>query len=188
MGMKEMENIVNILVGGVMNRVNLLMEQNEKLTVTSREIQSAVRMLLPNDLSRHSVSEGTKAVTLYNASLPEYGEARGGKQSRSSRAGLTFPVKRVENAIRALSTGSRVGVGSGVYLAAVLEYIVAEILEHAGTYARGDKKVRITPKHIRTALTAPKTKGFAAGEFSTLFQGVFIAGVVIRPKIVSTSD
>lgn len=43
--------------------------ENGRQTITSREIQTAVRLVLPGELAKHAVSEGTKAVTKYNASL-----------------------------------------------------------------------------------------------------------------------
>jgi histone H2B len=41
---------------------------NKKMTITSREIQTATRLILPGELSKHAVSEGTKAVSKYNGS------------------------------------------------------------------------------------------------------------------------
>ena len=41
---------------------------NFRSTITSREIQTAVRLLLPGELAKHAVSEGTKAVTKYTSS------------------------------------------------------------------------------------------------------------------------
>src|SRR6185312_8384314 len=60
------------------------------------------------------------------------GKAKGGKSvSRSSRAGLQFPVGRISRFLRKGRYGARIGAGAPVYLAAVLEYLAAEILELA---------------------------------------------------------
>ena len=40
---------------------------NKKPTLTSREIQTAVRLVLPGELAKHAVSEGTKAVTKFTS-------------------------------------------------------------------------------------------------------------------------
>ena len=54
----------------------------------------------------------------------------GGKaKSRSSRAGLQFPVGRLHRLLRKGNYAQRVGGGAPVYLAAVLEYLAAEVLE-----------------------------------------------------------
>lgn len=45
-----------------------LSHYNKKSTITSREVQTAVRLLLPGELAKHAVSEGTKAVTKYTSS------------------------------------------------------------------------------------------------------------------------
>uniref|UniRef100_A0A7M4DYQ3 Histone H2B n=1 Tax=Crocodylus porosus TaxID=8502 RepID=A0A7M4DYQ3_CROPO len=45
-----------------------LSNETYRSTITSREIQTAVRLLLPGELAKHAVSEGTKAVTKYTSS------------------------------------------------------------------------------------------------------------------------
>ena len=45
-----------------------LVHYNKRSTITSREIQTAVRLLLPGELAKHSMSKGTKAVTKYTSS------------------------------------------------------------------------------------------------------------------------
>ncbi len=46
-----------------------LARYNKKSTLTSREVQTAVRLLLPGELAKHAVSEGTKAVTKYTSAM-----------------------------------------------------------------------------------------------------------------------
>lgn len=73
-------------------------------------------------------------------------------QSRSSKAGLIFPVGRVHRLLRKGNYAQRVGAAAPVYLAAVLEYLAAEILELAGNAARDNKKTRIIPRHLQLAI------------------------------------
>ena len=59
--------------------------------------------------------------------------AKSGSKSRSSKAGLQFPVGRIHRYLK--GSAPRIGAGAPVYLAAVLEYLCAEILELAGNAA-----------------------------------------------------
>ncbi|KAJ1843482.1 histone H2A, partial [Coemansia sp. RSA 486] len=66
-----------------------------------------------------------------------------GPKSRSSKAGIQFPVGRIHRHLRRGNYAQRIAAGAPVYLAAVLEYLTAEILELAGNAARDNKKTRI---------------------------------------------
>ena len=104
---------------------------------------------------------------------------KGGKgSSRSSKAGLQFPVGRVHRHLRAGRYAARVGAGAPVYLAAVLEYLSAEILELAGNAARDNKKHRIIPRHIQLAVRNDE-------ELNKLLAGVTIAAGGVIPNIHS---
>ena len=68
------------------------------------------------------------------------------------RAGLQFPVGRIARFLKTGRHAERVGAGAPVYLAAVLEYLAAEVLELAGNAAKDNKKSRIIPRHIQLAV------------------------------------
>lgn len=68
------------------------------------------------------------------------------------RAGLIFPVGRLQRHLKNGNYAQRIGAGAPVYLAAVLEYLGAEILELAGNAARDNKKTRIIPRHLQLAI------------------------------------
>ena len=74
------------------------------------------------------------------------------RQSKAEKAGLTFPVTRIQNKIRLHRVAKRVSPGSAVYMAAILEYIAAEILELSGNACQDARKKRITPRHIMLAV------------------------------------
>mmetsp|Transcript_52678 Transcript_52678/g.115489 ORF Transcript_52678/g.115489 Transcript_52678/m.115489 type:complete len:138 (-) Transcript_52678:176-589(-) len=72
--------------------------------------------------------------------------------SKAARAGLQFPVSRFARYLKKGRYAERVGAGAPVYMAAVLEYIIAELLELAGNAAKDQKKTRIMPRHIQFAI------------------------------------
>ncbi|OQV24685.1 putative Histone H2A [Hypsibius exemplaris] len=113
------------------------------------------------------------------------GRGKGGKvktgksKSRSSRAGLQFPVGRIHRLLRKGNYGERIGAGAPVYLAAVLEYLAAEVLELAGNAARDNKKSRIIPRHLQLAIRNDE-------ELNKLLSGVTIAQGGVLPNIAPT--
>ncbi|KAJ7922598.1 histone H2A [Mycena leptocephala] len=106
-------------------------------------------------------------------------------QTRSAKAGLQFPVGRMHRLLKKGNYAQRVGAGAPVYLAAVLEYLVAEILELAGNAARDNKKKRIIPRHLQLAIRNYE-------ELSKLLGSVVISegGVVphIDPSLLPTGS
>ncbi|XP_078267525.1 core histone macro-H2A.1 isoform X1 [Rhinoraja longicauda] len=107
--------------------------------------------------------------------------SRGGKKkttkiSRSAKAGVIFPVGRMLRYIKKGHPKYRIGMGAPVYMAAVLEYLTAEILELAGNAARDNKKGRVTPRHILLAIANDE-------ELNQLLKGVTIASGGVLPNI-----
>ena len=103
-------------------------------------------------------------------------KAKKTQKTRSSRAGLQFPVGRVHSLLKKGNYGDRVGAGAPVYLAAVLEYLSAEVLELAGNAARDNKKSRIIPRHLQLAIRNDE-------ELNKLLGGVTIAQGGVLPNI-----
>ena len=109
------------------------------------------------------------------------GRGKGGKVkakavSKSVRAGLQFPVSRVHRLLKRGNYSQRTGSGAGVYLAAVMEYLAAEILELAGNAARDNKKKRVIPRHLQLAIRNDE-------ELNKLLHGVTIAQGGVLPNI-----
>jgi len=136
-----------------------ILNGQERMTVTSRQVQISVRVCLPGELAKHAVSEGTKAFTAYHSKAAgKRGAAAAGLQVPPARCARFFKLYR-----------RRLGSGAPVYMAGVLEYLIAEILELAGNAARDHKKKQITPRHIYLAVHNDE-------ELAKLFRGTIYEG------------
>merc|ERR1712019_250518 len=111
---------------------------------------------------------------------------RGGKgkastsrpMTKAARAGLQFPVGRIARFMKQGRHAERVGAGAPVYLAAVLKYLAAEVLELAGNAAKDNKKTRIIPRHIQLAVRNDE-------ELNKLLKDTTIASGGVLPYINS---
>ncbi|XP_028173400.1 histone H2A-like [Ostrinia nubilalis] len=97
-------------------------------------------------------------------------------KTRSSRAGLQFPVGRIHKILRKGNFAPRIGSGAPIYLAAALEYLAAEILELAADAARDTKKSRVVPRHILFAIRNDE-------ELNRMLSGVTISQGGVVPSI-----
>lgn len=100
------------------------------------------------------------------------------KRTRSQRAGVQFPVGRIHRHLRKGNYATRIASGAPVYLAAVLEYLTAEILELAGNAARDNKRQRIIPRHLLLAIRNDE-------ELNNLLKNVTIPDGGVLPNIQS---
>ena len=66
-GMSIMNSFINDIFERIALEASKLCRYSKKKTLSSREIQTSVRLMLPGELSKHAVSEGTKAVTKFES-------------------------------------------------------------------------------------------------------------------------
>jgi histone H2A len=136
--------------------------------LSSRDVQTAVRCVLPGELAKHAVSEGTKAVTKFTSSSSADSKPLG------PLAGLQFPVNGTGELFDGY-TGGFCSKGAAVYLSAVLEYLSAELCELAGNAARDNQTGIISPRHIMLAVRNDE-------ELNKLYLGS-VAGGGVLPHI-----
>jgi histone H2A len=169
------KNPVNDVVYGlVTEKKNKLLEKKFKTS----SISSPLHKVIQNTRSKMSTAKATTVGG--KGGKGGRGKVAGGKksQTKSSKAGLQFPVGRMGRFLKKGKYATRVGAGAPVYLAAILEYLTAEILELAGNAARDNKKSRIIPRHIQLAVRNDE-------ELNKLFGGVTIAQGGVLPNIHS---
>ena len=171
-GMAVMNSVVTDVFERLMKEARNLATYTKKATVGSKEIVAATKFILPGQLSKHAVAEGQKAVAKFESAS---GGGRGKKSvSRSSKAGLIFPVGRIARHMRKARVASRIGAGAPVFVAAVLQYITAEVLDKAkGTLKSGAK--RITPRYVNLGIMDDE-------ELKHVFSEVTIAAGGVEPN------
>lgn len=98
------------------------------------------------------------------------------EKSRSFKAGLTFPVGRLHRQLKEGQYARRVGIGAPIYLAAVLEYLTAEILELSGNLLHDEKRQRIIPRYIMIAIRSDE-------ELNKLLSHVIVAQSGVMEKV-----
>jgi histone H3/H4 len=122
----QINQLLNLLAKAICEKAHFLnskeIKSRVKKTISAREIQSSIRLILSGQLVRQAVSTATGSVVKFaNAAKSE------GRTSLQAKAGLKFPVTRTSRFFKKYNT--RVGDSASVYLASVLEYITAEILD-----------------------------------------------------------
>jgi histone H2A len=98
------------------------------------------------------------------------------KKSKASRAGLTFPPSRFQKRLKSGAYAPRIGFGAGLYMAAIIEYLCAEVLELAGNAAKDNARSRVSPRHVMLAVRNDD-------ELNRLLDRVHIANSGVIPSV-----
>eukprot|EP00923_Selenidium_pygospionis_P030741 GHVN01054543.1.p1 GENE.GHVN01054543.1~~GHVN01054543.1.p1 ORF type:complete len:159 (+),score=15.75 GHVN01054543.1:67-477(+) len=118
--------------------------------------------------------KGVKTTAAKSSSSGRKQKVKG--STKSSKAGLQFPVGRIGRFLKKGRYAKRVGSGAPVYMAAVLEYLAAELLELAGNAAKDHKKNRIVPRHLQLAVRSDE-------ELNKFLGGITICSGGVMPNI-----
>ena len=174
---------VNALMMDSLNRIvksaNELAKNTHTHTVSSRLLIFAIKSVVPGELTKHAISECTKAVTKYQSSKLS---SKAGRMSKASRAGLKFPPTRIGHMIRERASGcSRLSETASITMAATLEYLAAEVLELAGNSAYDHKHKLINNRDILLAIS----NDF---ELHKLYKNVVLPGGVVPFYIPTEKD
>lgn len=104
-----------------------------------------------------------------------------GSKSRSAKAGLIFPVGRIGRMLRKGQYARRIGASSAVYMAAVLEYLTAELLELTSKAVAEKKAKRLTPRAMTLAVRGDDDLG-------ELLKAVTLSRGGVVPSVTKAKD
>jgi len=166
------DSYVKLAHDRLIHNADLILRHSKKKTMSEREIFSAVLLAFQDDdFSMQANTAGHQAVTNYSSSSS--GDADEGRSSKSSKAGLIFPISRVKERIKNVSSveGLRVGEKTSIFLTGVLEFLTRSLVREAGLVADQHKHKRITPRDIKLAVFNNKS-------LQEITKGAFIPGGV----------
>ncbi|XP_047588707.1 histone H2B type 1-C/E/F/G/I isoform X3 [Lutra lutra] len=158
-----MNSFVNDIFERIAGEASRLAHYNKRSTITSREIQTAVRLLLPGELAKHAVSEGTKAVTnmpepAKSAPAPKKGSKKavtkaqkkdGKKRKRSRKESYSVYVYKVLKQVHPDTGISSKAMG---IMNSFVNDIFERIAGEASRLAHYNKRSTITSREIQTAV------------------------------------
>jgi histone H2A len=181
-GMAVMNSVVTDVFERLMKEASDAAKYAKKATVGHKEVIAAAKFTLPGKLSELAIKNGNDAVKKFEQVSKDGAKVKTPKKksvSRSSKAGLVFPVGRVARHMKKARVASRVGAAAPVFVAAVLEYVTREVLEKGSDELAFGKK-RITPRVVNLGIMSDS-------ELKQVFSKVTIAAGGVQPDNIHVS-
>jgi histone H2A len=147
-------------------------------TVTEVPVTTTAATTAKKSIKKKKAKRGQRGLNLVGKPFAGgHGRKKGDKVvSTTAKAGLILPVGRIRRYIKNARWSEYLSKTTPVYMTAVIEYLLAEVLQLAGNAAIGNKKQKITPRHINLAIRNDD-------ELSKLLGGVTISSGGILPNV-----
>ncbi len=153
--MNELNTFIHQVCDYLIPKTVEITDSKTKKTVSSSDLEDAITLYLPGKLEKHANKEGVKAVSRYRNSRREGGEI-GERRRLADIVGLHIQPPIIWGMIKMEANKKAVQAVSGyvnIYLTAVIEYLLIEILKLSRNVCKESGKSRISSKHIESAVS-----------------------------------
>tara|TARA_Y100000389_G_C17471304_1_gene531419 strand:- start:15751 stop:16992 length:1242 start_codon:yes stop_codon:yes gene_type:complete len=162
--MRLSENIIEV--------ATKMSELGKTKTITVREIMTSVRLLVPGELGNNAIIRWKRYKNIEKYRKAIINKKNNKKTPKEKYAGIEFNVSTCKTIIQNnIKKDNLIGNDAPVYLATVLEYLVAEILDLSGNSTRDNNRIKITPNDIMIAIKNDE-------ELNILFDGSILGSGV----------
>lgn len=181
---ETIDSTVRVVADRIVERALTLTSGDDKKTISSSEVETAVKMLFPASLSKQLLTLASSAMKKYEQSEESRPEKVDKAQTRESRCGLVFSVSASEKYVRRFGqVGYNVSATTPVCLAAVLESLARHLLHISGLVTQNASKITITVRHLFLAVSNEK-------ELNDFLEnlGVVFLNSGVEPQVVQTKQ
>jgi histone H3/H4 len=170
---QQLNSCLCLIAKLISSKVIYLTEIAKKKTISEKEVKNALRIVLSGELSKNAIIQGQKAIDKFSTDAND-SSSKG--NSRQDKAGILFPPSILEKFLRNFSYSKIMVTSSApVYLAAAIEYLTLEIIENASSYAKDNKRVRVTIRDLEIGVRNDKE----LNDFFTKHNISFLGGGVV---------
>jgi histone H3 len=170
---QQLNSCLCLIAKLVSSKVIYLTEIAKKKTISEKEVKNALRIVLSGELSKNAIIHGQKAIDKFST---DANDASSKGNSRQDKAGILFPPSILEKFLRNFSYSKIMVTSSApVCLAAAIEYLTLEIIENASSYAKDNKRVRVTIRDLEIGVRSDKE----LNDFFTKHNISFLGGGVV---------